>query len=215
MNETSQTIPNTSHKKIIAFRKFVMAILKISNIAITVLSIYLLLSLVMESIGLNLGNFFKFSDSVLDLMSSFGIWIIAILVVLALLVITLLILVIRINKNYYNVLKCANEQNLKIYLAPWQTFASACGFVIIVAILAFLYFTFLNANPAGLASILTLACVGIIIFSLLLLVILSLYNRIKFSGLNEQEQQIIKDQSKQFRKEMQKKQDKKQAGKLY
>ncbi len=215
MDETSQTIPITSHNKIISFRKFVMAILKISNIAISILSIYLLLSLAMQSLGLNIGNFFKFSDSALDLMSSFGVWLIAIFIVLALIVITILIAVIKINKHYYNVLKTANEQNLRIYLAPWQTFASACGFIVLGAILTFLSFIFLSSNPKGLPAILTLICVAIILLSLILLIILSLYNRAQFSKLTEQEQQEVKKQSEQFKRELQKKEDKKKAGKLY
>lgn len=212
MDNTNQATPSTGISK---FRKFMMAILTISNIAILTLSIYLLASLALESFGLDLGKFFSFSNSALDLMSSFGIWLIAILIVLALLVITLLILVIKINKNYYNVLKTANEQNIGIYIAPWQTCASALGFIVLIAILTFLSSIFLSANPKGLPAILTLICVAIIALSFILLVVLSLYNRAKFSKLNEQEQQAVREQSKQFKKEMQKRQDKKQAGKLY
>lgn len=216
MENTIQEVPkNTPSTGICRFRKFVMAILTISNIAISVLSVYLLASLALESFGLNLGQFFSFSNFQLDIMSALGIWVIAVLIVLALFVIVILISVIKINKNYYYVLKTANEQNLSIYLAPWQTFASACGFIGLSAILTFLSFIFLNANPQGLPTILTLICVAIMVLSLVLLSILSLYNRAKYSKLSEQEQQEVKEQSKQFKKEMQKKQDKKQAGKLY
>lgn len=214
MENLNQATPTTS-PSINKFRNFVMAVLTISNIAIIILSLYLLASLILESFGLELGKFFSFSNSSLDIMSSLGIWVIAILFILALLVITLLILVIKINKSYYNVLKTANEQNLGIYIAPWQTCASALGFIVLLAILTFLSFMFLSANPTGLPAILTLICVGIIALSLILLAILSLYNRTKFSKLNEQEQQTIREQSKQFRRDLQKKQDKKQAGKLY
>lgn len=216
MDAQRQTTPNTTVvPKINSFRKLVMAVLKISNISITILAIYLLVTLCMDAFGLNLGNFFKFSNSSLDIMSSFGIWAILFLIILALFVVAILIAVIRVNKRYFNVLDTANSKNMKVYLAPGQTFLSALGFIFLSAILTFLSFFFLSANPTGLPAILTLICVAIILISLLLLVVLCLYNRAKFSRLNSEEQQAVRDQCANLKQEQQKNTDKEQAGKLY
>lgn len=197
------------------FRNLVIFNLSFANIMFAILCGYLLFSIIMSSIDANLGQFFGFSNSQLDIMSSLGIWVIAVFVTIGTVVLVLTIAFITANKRYKNILKSANEQHLDIVLAPWQTTASVICMILAIASLAVLAIFVFQYSPTGLSAILTYITLAVMLITLLSTLMLSALNRLKFGRLSEEAQQQIQNSSKQFQKNVRKEENKRSAGKLY
>ena len=198
-----------------AIRIIVMLFIQVANMAFCAMMGYLLVTFLMTCFGANLGSLFGYEGFDLGFMETLGVLAIMAIILVAGTIISIAVGFVASNQKYYNVLKSAQQENLKIVLAPRQTISSIVWMIIAILIMAFFSLYFAQNGIVSLTSILLYISIAALTLAVIFTVVLCIVNRTMYNKLSTAEQNQVKEQSEQFKVKVKKRERNKQAGKLY
>ena len=196
-------------------RTIVMVFLQISNVAFCTMMGYLLVTFLLNHLGVDLGALFGYEGMDLGFMETLGIFAIALIVGIAALIVSVAVGFVASNQKYYNVLKTAKQENLKVALAPKQTIASSIWMVLALIIMGFVCMYFAQNSIVSLTSILLYISIAALGTAFVFTIAICITNRVMYGKLSDEEKEEVKEISKQFKIKMEKRERNKRAGKLY
>ena len=192
-----------------------MVLLQIANVAFCIMMGYLLVTFLLNHLGVDLGALFGYEGVDLGFMETLGIFAIALIIGIAGLIISVAIGFVASNQKYYNVLKTATRENLQVALAPTQTISSIIWMIVALIIMGLVCMYFGQNGIVSLTSILLYISIAALGVAFIFTIVICITNRVMFSKLTDTEKDAVREQSKQFRKKMEKRERNKRAGKLY
>lgn len=201
----------------VVMRSIVMTSIIVADVAFAATMGYLLVTMLMSVFGLDLGPVFggALNTYTLGLWGVVGVFVYVAIGFAALVLIGLAIAFYATNKSYYNVLRYAKKNNMDIVLAPFQTFSYMLTLVLVIAVLIFVALFSASNSPYSVFSIMTYICCATTFAILVFTIIHSIINRIKFSKLEYEEQQKVREESRIFKRKVAKEERKSRIGRLY
>lgn len=207
------TIGKKGGQKVI--RSLVMAFIQIANIAFCAMMGYLLVTFLITCFNANLGSLFGYEHFDFGFMETFGVLAFVGIAIVVALIIAVAIGFVKSNAKYYNILKNAKAENMDVVLAPAQTIGTSIWMVLALVAMLFVSLYFIQNAEYSITAILLFICIAALGIALILTIIHSIINRVKYNKLTDEEKTVVKEQSKTFKKVVAKRERKSNAGKLY